>query len=275
MAKRHMTCCTESKTPSRSRNEMMSARRRGKLAVTAVMAVVWLGGCGPTTGTQAHDMSAAEHRAAAEHAEAQGTAHMDEYDPNANEAETRCKAGLATNKGLVCWKEAINPTREHTTFAEEQRTMAAQHRAGSDALLAVEEQSCAGIREDDRDISPFAHRGDIVSVSKLEGQTESNVEPYDQARGAGALAGARVVFRAVPGLTTQWLQHTIDCHVARNGVIGHDLASREMSYCPLTLRGVQAKVRPLRDSFAVDVLSEDRQVADEIWRRAQALTPAR
>jgi hypothetical protein len=31
--------------------------------------------------------------------------------------------------------------------------------------------------------------------------------------------GSVIAFRAVPGLTTKWLQRTIDCHLARNAAM--------------------------------------------------------
>jgi hypothetical protein len=33
--------------------------------------------------------------------------------------------------------------------------------------------------------------------------------------------GAVISFRATPGLTAQWLQRVIDCHLARNAALGH------------------------------------------------------
>jgi hypothetical protein len=86
-------------------------------------------------------------------------------------------------------------------------------------------------------------------------------------------AGATIVFRATPGLTVEWLQRIVDCHLARNSAVGHDMP--EMAYCPLVPRGAQAKVRSVGDGFAVDVRADDAETAEEIWRRAQQISPTR
>jgi hypothetical protein len=85
-------------------------------------------------------------------------------------------------------------------------------------------------------------------------------------------AGAEITFQAVPGLTAEWLQRVVDCHLARNAAIGHEAASAEMAHCPLTLRGVTAKVRSTGDGFVVAVRADDAATAQEILRRAEPLT---
>ena len=87
-------------------------------------------------------------------------------------------------------------------------------------------------------------------------------------------AGATVVFQAVPGMTVEWLQRLVDCHLARNAAIGHEAASAEMSSCPLTLRGVQASVKSVGDGFAISMRSEDLNTSKELLRRAKALMPS-
>jgi hypothetical protein len=218
-------------------------------------------GCSPA-GTQAHDMSAAQHQAAASQEEAQASDHAAQLDPNASESQTRCTGG----KGRVCWTQTVNPTAGHGDTAGEHRELAAKHRAASQALRDAEASACAGISDEDRDTSPFAHTQDIRSVSKLtrEEATGKSRITHD--------AGATIVFRATPGLTAEWFQRIVDCHLARNAAVGHDMP--EMSYCPLVPRGVTATVRSVGDGFAVDVGSTDSTSAAEIWRRAQKLGPA-
>jgi len=69
----------------------------------------------------------------------------------------------------------------------------------------------------------------------------------------------------------EWLQRIVDCHLARNAAVGHDMP--EMADCPLVPRGAKASVRSVGDGFAVDVSSEAAESAAEIWRRAQLLGP--
>jgi hypothetical protein len=124
-------------------------------------------------------------------------------------------------------------------------------------------QACAGIDEDDRDMSPFYHREDIASVSAAE-------ETITAGKGSSTRkSGARIVFRAVPGLTAEWLQREVDCHIARSAALGHSMP--EMAYCPLVMKDVKAKVSSTGDGFAVEVTSADPKMVEEILRRAQAL----
>lgn len=137
----------------------------------------------------------------------------------------------------------------------------------SETLRRAEGSACAGIPEDDRDMSPFDHHEDIRSVSPL--QDEDNVDRSSSRR----MAGAEVVFRAVPGMTAEWLQRVVNCHLARNAAIGHETAAADMPYCPLTLRGVQASVRSVGDGFVVAIRADDEETSKEILRRAEALRP--
>ena len=138
--------------------------------------------------------------------------------------------------------------------------MAARHRAAAQVLRNAEERACEGISAEDRDASPFFHGADIRSVAQLR-------DPLSL--GATRLAGATIVFRAVPGLTAEWLQRILDCHLARNVAMGYDMP--EMAYCPLAIRSVSASVVSAGDGFAVEVRSDSEAGAAEIWRRAQQI----
>jgi hypothetical protein len=226
-------------------------------ALTLVLASA---ACG-AAGTRPHDMSAPQHEAAAA-AEAQNAGeHAAQHDPKATATEQRCTGG----KGRVCWTRTVNPTQGHENTAEEHRELAAKHRAASQALRDAEAGACTGISDEDRDTSPFAHREDIRSVSKLSTVDTTRKTPITRS------TGATIVFRATPGLTVEWLQRIVDCHLARNAAVGHDMP--EMADCPLVPRGAKASVRSVGDGFAVDVSSEAAESAAEIWRRAQLLGP--
>jgi hypothetical protein len=167
-----------------------------------------------------------------------------------------------------CWKSEENPTAEHERDATHHRELAAKHRAAMQSLKTAEAQSCSGVPEDDRVLSPFGHGEEIRSVTPLRedvtlGRTKST-----------RTAGAEITFVAVPGLTAEWLQRVVDCHIARNSALGHETASTEMPYCPLTLRGVTATVRSTGDGFAVAVRADDEATSQEILRRAESLKTA-
>jgi hypothetical protein len=204
-------------------------------------------------------MSAAHHEAMAAGDEQSAAAHEAHYDPDATAGATRCRQ---TPRGgsEICWSSTVNPTEKHRQEAERHRKMAADHRAASQALKDAEAHACSGIADDDRDMSPFAHREDIVSAEALNSQTPKS---------AAELQGATITFRARPGMTAQWFQRVVDCHLARNAVLGHDVA--EMAYCPLVLKNVTARVTEATGGFAVAVTSSDPSTARDVLKRAQAL----
>lgn len=151
---------------------------------------------------------------------------------------------------------------EGRSAAKHQR-LASAHRAAAQTLRDTEARACAGLSDRDRDQSPFSHGEDIVGVEEVS-RTLSPKTP------AQVPAGAVVIFAAVPGMTQESLQRIIDCHQARNSVIGFDAA--EMAYCPLMLKGVTAEVSLRGGALAVTIRSDDPGTAREIQMRARALT---
>jgi hypothetical protein len=209
-------------------------------------------------------MSAAQHEQAAAAHEAQATGHAEQYNPNAQTQtsnysnESQCSYG-------GCWTSVTNPTKQHMEDAEKHRKMAADHRAASQSLRDAEARACAGISNDDRDISPFYHREDITSVQPAYIRRVGKQAGDEQ-------VGVIVTFRAVRGVTAEWLQRVVDCHIARNNALGNDVP--EMPYCPLVPKGITAKVSSTGDGFAVRIEATDSSTIKEVLRRAQALKGA-
>lgn len=241
---------------------LKGARWLGALAI--------VGGCAPG-GTRPHEMSVAGHQAAAQREDANAGTHHALYNPSVAESYERCSGGPAASKlsGYVdnCWIALRNPTDAHVRMAEQHRSLAEKHRAAAQTLVGVEARACVGVSEYDRDVSPFAHREDIATVAPI----------LDQALGSrgGPLVertrGARITFHDVPGLTAERLQTIVDCHLARNAVLGHD--SPEMLDCPLVPKDVTAQVGQTESGhLTVDVRAEDLVTGQEIWRRVQRLT---
>jgi hypothetical protein len=215
--------------------------------------------CAGNSGTKPHDASAAKHETMAQQEERAAEGHGAGLDQKAT-----AKHPGQCGRDAACWTSSASPTDADRQEAQRHRELAAKHRAASAALVTAEQQACVGLSEDDRDISPFYHRADIASVSVLE-------EPV---KGLGRQSpikttGAVIEFRAVPGMSAEWLQRVVDCHIARAGVMGHDMP--EMDYCPLVLKGVKATVSSTGNGFAVKVTSDDADTVKEIIRRAQAL----
>jgi hypothetical protein len=215
--------------------------------------------CAADPGTQPHDMSQAQHEAMAKHEETAAEGHADQHDPDAKKAESVC-----SGKG-GCWTSVSNPTAKHGEDATRHHELAQKHRAASNALASAEASACAGMSDDDRDISPFYHREDIASVAPL-------TETVKAGKGTtGKEAGSTVVFRAVPGMTAEWLQRVVDCHLARAAAMGHQMP--EMDYCPLELKGVKANVTSAGNGFAINVSADDAATIAEIQKRSKALAP--
>jgi hypothetical protein len=81
--------------------------------------------------------------------------------------------------------------------------------------------------------------------------------------------GASIVIRAAPGLTAEWLQRVVDCHIARDAAADADPV--DVANSPLALPGISATVASASDGFSVMILSDDSAVAAEIRRRAQGM----
>jgi hypothetical protein len=78
------------------------------------------------------------------------------------------------------------------------------------------------------------------------------------------LAGARVNVRAEPGLTAQWLQLTIEQHLAQ-------MQGSSMAGCPLDLDNVRVDVDSAGAGFAVNIIAKNPAQAKEVLHRAQLL----
>jgi hypothetical protein len=161
----------------------------------------------------------------------------------------------------------IQPSESHFYDVHAQKRQAADQQAPSAALRAAEAGACAGIATADRDMSPFEHRESIVSVAPLV-LSESDARANTPAE---RLLGARIKFRALPGLTAEWLQRVVNCHLARNAVLGH--IEPRMADCPLVPAGVEARVSSAGDGFEIAVRANHPAIAREVLSRAQRLAP--
>lgn len=221
-----------------------------------------LHGCAGNQGTAPEDMSLAKHQAAAEREERAAAAIEARQD-----AARRAETGDCDPTQGGCWTSRVERSSEYASQVQRHRELAAKHRAASSALARAEAEACQGLSDADRDMSPFAHREDIRSVVPLE-------EPQRIGRQTlGRTVGARVIFRAVPGMTAEWLQRLVNCHLARAAASGYEMPG--MEYCPLMLEGVTATVFSVGDGFAVDIRSDDPQTQEAILQRARALAPQR
>ncbi len=103
--------------------------------------------------------------------------------------------------------------------------------------------------------APFNNPDNITSVAPYK-VTETNLK-----RSSTHLEGAVVTMAAQPGVTREWLQRLVD-----------DPAATAQSGCPMAVNGASAHVTSTGNGFAITVKSSDKESAQEILRRAQALT---
>jgi hypothetical protein len=240
----------------------LTTKRFGLSSVLASVAASFLVSCA-SSGTEPHAMTAGQHEAAAKNEDQTAKAHESQYDPS-RVIPVPSRVGCPFYDRIHCygaWSSVSNPTAQHLVEGKRHVEIAAQHRAASQALRDAEARSCKNVPEGDQDISPFYHRQDIVSVAPLKQGL-----PY----GGGPVIGAEVVFASLPGMTVEWLQRVVDCHLARNAAIGD--AQKEMPYCPLAVPHVRTLVRSVGNGFAVDISSDDDKSVKEVIARSEALT---
>ena len=192
------------------------------MTLSAVLATT--AACASTPKAKPHDMSAAQHEEMAKGEEGASKEHLAQYAPAASKETKTC----GVKAGQPCWTSEKNPTAEHAADWQQHQKAAADHRAASQALRDAEARVCVGLPEADRDMSPFDHREDISGVDELRG-------PVGPKGAAPRVEGSIVHFRAVQGMTAQWLQRVVDCHLARNAALGHQAA--DMPSCPLFPKG--------------------------------------
>jgi len=232
--------------------------------VGIVVGAVLCGACaGPgATGIPAgHQSALGETKAAGEHERVAGV--LERQAMNEPPA-TKCGPGLDSG-AQICWSDyrISGATTRGLAQAADQRKAAAEHRRVSQALRQAESTACAGISEEDMAASPFAHTEDIVDVQVLRGPAGPT--------GETKVLGARIRFHELEQLTSDWLTRVLECHLARDSALGHDVP--EMGYCPLVPRNATATVTTVPHGFLVDVRSDQPEAALEIARRAMALLP--
>jgi len=154
----------------------------------------------------------------------------------------------------------MSPTDVHLSHAATHRAAAAKHRAASAALRDAEARTCEGLAQYDRDLSPFEHTEDIAAVAPL---------PAPGDLGGEKPVGAVVTFKPVPGISPAWLQRVVDCHLARNAALGHDVP--EMPDCPLVPKGASATVVSAGKALTVEIRADNPAAAAEILARARRL----
>ena len=180
------------------------------------------------------------------------------YASTEAEADNRAVCG-----GTICWTSAWNPTARDAEQAAEHRTAAAKRRVATGAMREAEAAACSGIDSGDRDMSPFYHREDIAFIGQLTEKVRTGKGSFLRT------SGARVQFQPVRGLTIERLKNRVACQIARAAAA--DYVMPELQYCPLTLRGIDARVFAAGGGFTVEITADDAEIVDEILKRTSVL----
>ncbi|MFO0589379.1 MAG: hypothetical protein U0441_17710 [Polyangiaceae bacterium] len=124
---------------------------------------------------------------------------------------------------------------------------------------------CVGIPADVRTTDPLLSSRAVVDVAPLRAVVMPKA-------GAPVQIGAVVRLRATPGMTREWLQREIDCHIAADATA---TAETENGACPLALADGSVTVSSTGSGFAVAIPGRPEDVADLLARanRLLAATP--
>ncbi len=207
----------------------------------------------------AHERDAVTHEAMAADAERAGRGSASYACGNQPLSDQTTSGGERVTSWVPCWSVSHDASAAHDAAAERLREEARQHRAVARNLLDVERTFCTGLPADELTHTPLYHRHDIAGV-----------EPY---REGGELAGARITFKAVPGLSPDYLSHALLCHRARMATLGYP--TTYMAYDPAMLVHTHLAVDDQGGPIVVTIRADDDVTAAAVWSRAQALLNAR
>jgi hypothetical protein len=124
--------------------------------------------------------------------------------------------------------------------------------------------ACRGIPVDQWAATSLTNQADISSVQEIKPET-----PASETESVTQRWGARIVVRAQPGMTAEWLQRVADCHTAQVAVA----EPTSLTASPLDVKGARITVTSAGDGFSVEVTSGDPRVGREILARSRPLAP--
>jgi hypothetical protein len=124
--------------------------------------------------------------------------------------------------------------------------------------------ACRGIPVDQWTASALINQADISAVQEIKPET-----PASETESVTQRWGARIVVRAKPGMTAEWLQRVADCHTAQVAVA----EPTSLTSSPLDVKGARVTVTSAGDGFSVEVTSGDPRVGREILARSMPLAP--
>ena len=129
---------------------------------------------------------------------------------------------------------------------------------------AKDKMACVGVPELESSGAPLLNPTDIRAVQEIKPDT-----PVSETETVVPRGGSRILLRAQPGMTAEWLQRIADCHTAKVAVT----SPLALTSSPLDIKGVLVSVQSMGNGFAVDITSPDVKVSKEIQTRSQAIAP--
>jgi hypothetical protein len=129
---------------------------------------------------------------------------------------------------------------------------------------ARDPMACVGVPEIDSGGARLTDPQFVRAVQEIK-----PAAPVSEAETVVPRGGARILLRAQPGMTAEWLQRIAECHMAK--VAAANPAT--LTGSPLDVKGALVSVQSSGDGFAVDITSPDVRVAREILTRARAMAP--
>lgn len=220
------------------------------------------GACGPAAQKHEHPtpLSAEQHEEDAKEHERIADLEEQGVEPTKGTDDTRCidqgqeplySGGERTRVMMPCWTQAERNSK-HMLESAANRKAAREHRAWAKRLVELETTTCSRLTVIERETSPLSHIPDILAV--------------DEYRENGALSGAKVTLRKVPGLTLEWVNASIACQQARAAKVGYDRSFMPLS--PLALPKTSTSAKVVGETVIVTLRSKDPIVAAEIYGRA-------
>jgi hypothetical protein len=124
--------------------------------------------------------------------------------------------------------------------------------------------ACVGVPEVAFNGAPLTNPDDVRAVQEIKPDA-----PVSETETVVPRGGARILLRAQPGMTAEWLQRIADCHMAKVSVA----SPTTLTTSPLDVKGALVSVQSTGNGFAVDVTSPDVKIARDILERARAIKP--
>jgi hypothetical protein len=245
--------------------------RIGLLALAGAVAL----GCvtkGPESKTPG-TLTAADHEAAARKAERRAEENERRVDPGSYSIQ-RCApvvvppptAQVAPQSGPsfsrpedVCGNATISAMRDHQREAEQERAIAAEHRAVAAELRRAEEIACADVPPELRAQNPFSRAGEVLAVAPVADRSETG-------KAASSRSGVVLALQRT-NEDPKALEGRLNCQAAMAATD----AQPELSNSPAAVPGAKASVWEDNGQLMVEISSTDRDAASEINRRARAL----